>query len=501
MADSSSVFGSALKGRRSFLVSAALAGLGALVAVDVAKSAATTGGGGSDVRFTDDVKLNHLLRRAGFGASPAELAQYQQLGLAGTVERLINYEHVDNSALDQRLSQSNFDLTKRADIGRWWTTRMVYTARPLEEKMTLFWHGLLTSAISKVHFPQAMIAQNQFLRANALGQFPDILKGISRDPAMMIWLDTSSNKKGHPNENYARELMELFSLGVGNYTEQDVREGARAFTGWSLQGQPKQGNFSYIFRPLLHDDGEKTFLGQTGNFDGDDVVDIIVKQPASARFIANKLFSFFAYPHPTDDVLAPLVQTYVASNYSIKALVRAILTSDEFYSPRAYRALVKSPVEYVVGTMRALGLDTSALGLPLAMTQMGQELFNPPNVAGWPGGPAWLASGTWISRLNFANAVASALGQPPRLLGNLGGQSAIDVNGLLGSATAPADVVARLTSLFLDGQISAPQSDVLVDYLTPPAGGSLASTARAWADERRRGALYLTLAMPEYHLA
>src|SRR5438270_765927 len=198
-----------------------------------------------------------------------------------------------------------------------------------------------------------MLNQNNFLRANALGRFPDILKGISRDPAMMIWLDTRSNKKGHANENYARELMELFSLGVGNYTEDDVRESARAFTGWGLQGQPKLGNLAFRFLPGQHDNGPKSFLGQTGNFNGDDIIDIIVRQPASAAFITKKLFSFFAYPNPPSSVLDPLVSAYTASGYSIKALVQAILTSDAFYAPTAYRALVKSPTEYVVGAARA----------------------------------------------------------------------------------------------------------------------------------------------------
>jgi uncharacterized protein (DUF1800 family) len=379
---------------------------------------------------------------------------------------------------------------------------MIYTARPLEEKMTLFWHGLLTSALSKVGRPTPMVVQNNFLRTNALGRFPEILKGISRDPAMMIWLDTASNKKGHANENYARELMELFALGVGNYTEQDVREGARSFTGWSLTGNFRSGQLEYRFEPRQHDDGVKMFLGKTGNFGGDDIVDIVVQHPASARFITKKLFSFFAYPNPADDVIQPFVDAYTSSNYSIRALVRAILTSDAFYSPRAYRALVKSPVEYVVGIARALGIDTDAMGLPFAATQMGQELFNPPNVAGWPGGASWLTSGTWLARLNLANRVAGGINLSARSDG--GGNphpypfgTSASTNG---SAT-PDDVVQYLANLFLEGRIEPAQRQVLVDYLTPPNGASLGEADKAWLDERRRGAIYLTLAMPEYHLS
>jgi uncharacterized protein (DUF1800 family) len=486
-------------GRRGLLVGAITAGIGAMIAADVAGSAREPS---SIVSMSDDVKLRHLLRRAGFGPSPADLDAYRPLGLASAVDRLVDFEQVGNGDLDARLQRLNLDLTKRADIQRWWMLRMIYTARPLEEKMTLFWHGLLTSAISKVGRPTPMVVQNNFLRANALGRFPDILKGISRDPAMMIWLDTASNKKGHANENYARELMELFALGIGNYTEHDVREGARAFTGWGLGGNPRVGELAFRFEPRQHDDDVKTFLGKTGNFGGDDIVDIIVQQPASARFITKKVFSFFTYPDPTDDVIQPFVDAYTSSNYSIRALVRAILHSDAFYTSRAYRAQVKSPVEYVVGTVRTLGVEAEAQGLPFAATQMGQELFNPPNVAGWPGGASWLSSGSWLARLNLANRVA----------GGVNASASADGAGNphpypFGSSTAtyggatPDDVVQYLANVFLDGRIEPAQKQVLVDYLTPPNGGNLAQADKTWLDERRRGAIYLTLAMPEFHLS
>src|SRR5579885_898094 len=309
--------------RRTLIAGAAVAGLGALVAAEAASTA-----GLRSQPLSDDVKLRHLLRRAGFGASSAELDQYRKLGLSGTVDRLIDYESVDNSALENRLKSYNLDPNKYADLARWWALRMIYTARPLEEKMTLFWHGLLTSAVSKVGRSNPMFVQNQFLRANALGSFPDILKGISKDPAMMVWLDLETNRKGHANENYARELMELFSMGVGNYTEQDVRESARAFTGWVVRRKlsaPGAYDFESAFVPRFHDTGSKTFLGQTGNFNGDDVVDIIVKEPVSAQFITRKLFSFFVYPNPTDDELKPFVDVYTSSKYSIRAVMKAIL--------------------------------------------------------------------------------------------------------------------------------------------------------------------------------
>ncbi len=485
-------------GRRGFLVSAVTASIGAMIAVDVAGSSS---GPVSVGALTDELKLRHLMRRAGFGASPTELARYRALGIAGAVDRLVNFDQIDNSDLDRRLQSLGLDLTKRPDIGRWWLTRMIYTARPLEEKMALFWHGLLTSGIGKVGRTTPMVDQNNFLRTNSLGRFPDILKGISRDPAMMIWLDTASNKKGHANENYARELMELFSLGIGNYTEADVRESARAFTGWGLRGNFKLGQVEYVFEPRQHDVGPKTFLGRTGNFGGDDIVDIIVQQPASAHFITKKLFGFFAYPNPPDDVLQPLVDVYTSSNYSIRALVGAILTSDAFFSAQAYRALVKSPTEYIVGIARTIGLETDAKGLPYEGAQMGQELFNPPNVAGWHGGSSWLTSGTWLARLNLANRIAGAVNPGADRKNPPGPPAGFDLNALVGGLATPDDVVNRLAEVFLDGQISPDQRQVLVDYLTPPNGATLSQANHAWLDERRRGAIYLMLAMPEYHLS
>lgn len=471
----------------------ALAGVNALIAID-----SSSGGGFDGPPMSDELKLRQLLRRSGFGAGRVELDAYRQLGLAGTINRLVNYDQVDNSALDARLTNLGFDLSKRAGISRWWLTRMLYTARPLEEKMTLFWHGLLTSGISKVGRPEPMVTQNEFFRANALGNFPDILKGVSKDPAMMLWLDTATNRKGKPNENYARELMELFSMGVNQYTEQDVQESARAFTGWSLIAHPKLGEFQYRFAPGQHDDGSKTFLGETGNFDGDNVIDIIVKQPVSARYLTGKLFAFFAYPNPTADALDPLVQVYQTSQYSIKALVQAILTSDAFYSPAAYRGLIKSPVDYVVGAARTLGIQTNAQGIPFVLTELGQELFNPPNVAGWPGGPSWLTSGTWLTRLNLANALAGGLaaganGQPGR-----GAAATPNLQQLSAGVAAPSDFVDALAELLLDGQIQPEQRQVLIDYVTPM---DPANADPSWLSERRHGALYLTLAMPEYHLA
>ena len=276
------------------------------------------------------------------------------MGLDATTEYLLEFGRVDDSALETKLQALKLDLTKLPDLQRWWLLRMVYTQRPLQEKMTLFWHGLLTSAFSRVGQTGPMIYQNQLFREQALGNFDVILKAVSRDPAMLIWLDSRINRKAAPNENFARELMELFTMGVGNYTEQDVRESARAFTGWSL------GSSAFFFNPAQHDDGVKKFLGESGNFTGDDIIDIIVKQPATASYISRRLFSFFAYDDPEPEVMARLERVFQSSLYSIKAVVREILTSDAFYSQKAFRSHPKSPTELAASTMRTLEIDPEA---------------------------------------------------------------------------------------------------------------------------------------------
>ncbi|MBV9359637.1 MAG: DUF1800 domain-containing protein, partial [Chloroflexi bacterium] len=240
---------------------------------------------------TERLKVAHLLRRAGFGYTRAELDQYTALGFDATLERLLSPEQVDDSATDQVAPPFALDPTDQSTRRQleqaklWWFNRMLTTRRPLREKMALFWHGHFATANSKVNNPPLMLQQIQLFRDNGMGSFETLLQQVTRDPAMLIWLDNRENRKAAPNENYAREVMELFTVGLGNYSEDDVHEGARAFTGYSLDRA-----FTSIFRPAAHDDGQKTFLGQTGNFDANDVLGILVRQPATARFITTKLF-------------------------------------------------------------------------------------------------------------------------------------------------------------------------------------------------------------------
>jgi uncharacterized protein (DUF1800 family) len=468
----------------------------------------------------ESVQISHLLRRAGFGVSREEHDRYQAMGLQATLDEVLNYQGIDDSVAEDLAATFTIDSTTRGLPQVWWLTRMANTKRPLQEKMTFFWHGLLTSQISEVRDPVAMVTQNEFLRANAMARFPDILKGIARDPAMMTYLDIDGSRRQAPNENYARELMELFALGVGNYTEADVREAARAFTGWNVPRQRTDGPAFLlqepVFRPGAYDNGTKTFLGQTGAFEPDDIVDIIVKQPASARYIVGRLFSFFVWPDPTDADLQPFLDVYEASDMRIGAVVEAMLRSDVFYSPKAYRAIVKSPVEYAVGALKALGLEETITQLfPQGqrnqgggqLTAMGQTLFEPPNVAGWPGGTAWLNSATIFARLNFINAVtggtASAApqgrpGQQPQGQNAAARrqqqqQQAQAANALPAELGTAGQALAHYLPMIADDNLPDDARQVLLDY----AGGG----ATALDAARLRGLVYLVLASPQFHLS
>jgi uncharacterized protein (DUF1800 family) len=454
----------------------------------------------TDAIAKESVRINHLLRRAGFGVTRDEYEHYQSLGLKGAIDELINFTAVDDSAAVNLAAQVPIDEQNRQNLPVWWMVRMANTRRPLQEKMTYFWHSLLTSQLSVVKDPALMLRQNEFFRTNAMSTFPQILKGISADPAMMLYLDISGSQRTAPNENYARELMELFSLGIGNYTENDIRQSARAFTGWVVQrtgglpGTPTYGEPQFV--PNRFDSGTKTFLGKTGNFRPDDIVDIIVEQPASAKFIVSRLFSFFAYPGASDKTLQTFMDTYLKSNKSIGATVEAILRSDEMYSPQAYRAIVRSPVEYIIAAIKALGSQAAAAQIigqvqrsGQLLNTMGQVLFEPPNVAGWPGGQTWLNSATMFARLNFINLVTGGAAAPR------GNQRAAPVpqqpaGANLGTAAQALDYYLPMV---LDGNIPDQARQVLFDYV----GGADAQLS----PDQLRSLVYLILASPQFHLA
>src|ERR1700730_15584857 len=349
-------------------------------------------------------QVAHLLRRAGFGATEAELDQYTALGFAGALDRLLNPEQVDDSATDQQLIPLTTDLgdPKKIEPAKfWWLNRMLYTQRPLQEKLTLFWHNHFATANSKVGNSVLMLQQIQLFRDYGLGNFEGMLQRVTRDPATLIWLDNRLNRKGAPNENFAREVQELFTVGIGNYTEQDIKEAARAFTGHTLDK-----NLKYVFNQGQHDAGLKTFQGQTGNFDANDILAILVRNPATARFITAKLFTMFVYDNPDPATIDRLANTFVSTNFDMRSVMRDLFGGPEFLSSQAFHGQIKQPVELVTGSLKALNVQNVGPDVTQFLRRMGQDLLNPPDVSGWEGGPGWINGTTLFERFNWGDRLA-----------------------------------------------------------------------------------------------
>ena len=360
-------------------------------------------------------KAAHLHRRAGFGGTWKELHRDLAAGPAASIERFLSPEpesqqfHFVAEAL-KRATGATSGPFARGDpraAQAWWLYRMVYGNDPLGEKLALFCHNHFATGLHGVYELQLMLDQNELLRKHARGKFGDLLRGIESDRAMLVWLDGGRNQKYHPYENFSRELLELFTLGVGRYTEKDVREAARGLCGWR-PGHDDELNATseFIYDEKLADVGEKTFLGQTGHWRRDDIVRIILEQRATAEHVFRKLYRWFVSESgaPSDELIQPLAAEFRASNYSIEHVVGIILRSRHFFSPAAYQQRVKSPVEFCVGTIRQLEPARSPNLLTLAAVsceEQGQILFDPPSVKGWDGGAAWLNSATTLARMNW----------------------------------------------------------------------------------------------------
>jgi uncharacterized protein (DUF1800 family) len=452
--------------------------------------------------IASSMQIGHLLRRAGFGASANDLNTWRNYDFSGAVDHLIHYQQVSDDVTESRLASLHLDLQSNiADMQRWWLLRMAWTQRPLLEKMTLFWHGMLTSSYRKVGGKKGyplMMKQNQFFRAHAFDTFDNILLGITSDPAMLYYLDLTKSHKNAPNENYARELMELFTLGVGNYTQQDVYQGAAALTGWHVR------DGSGFYNVHDHNTLSKTYLGHTGNLDYKDVINILTNHPKAPWFLCRKLFTFFVYENPSDADMQPLVDTYVKSGHNIGEVMKTLLLSPQFMSSKAYRARLKSPAEFVVGAYRALDIQGDGKRLPLMTTSMGQTLFDPPNVAGWTGdklSATWLNSGAWMTRLNYLDTL---------LTGNrnaASGVAPVDIQGIVTAQhiQTPDRFVDYFSSFLLDGTLESGRRTSLINYFTTPlkSRGEAQVTlgnGTHYSLSNARGTLYLMLASPEYQL-
>lgn len=463
--------------------------------------------------------MAHLLRRAGFGATRQELEQYLAQGYEAVVDDLLHPTDPQNLPDDviRRYHPEQSELRDLTSSGAYWMYRMITTKCPLEEKIALFWHGLLATGYTKLNQARSQLNQVEMFRRSGLGSFRELLLELSRDPAMLLWLDNNENHNGAINENFGRELLELFSMGIGNYSEEDVKEGSRAFTGWTL------GNAEYMairaykdsiwpysriawhfqYREQDHDNGEKTFLGETGNFNGEDIIDIIVKQEATARFISTRLFQFFAADEVTEDgekAIAEMMQSYFDSGYEIRAVLRTLFNSAYFKSDGVRYARVKGPVELIVGAMRLAGSYRSpTLGIEKITNHsffMGQGLLNPPTVEGWHEGSEWIDSGSLVERVNF---VAQEMGNTARP----GVRDIIDrLSASNGSTLTPDELVDRCLDLVGPITVSDSTRATLVGFAERQGNLDLKDHQPGDEAEQRVGnMLRLVAASREFQLA
>jgi len=484
----------------------------------------------------NDATAAHLLNRAGFGATPDEIEQARQKGLTAAVEQLLNvkadaaevpppaWAHPRNiraQRMEIRTAKERGDDFRSKvrnvrmmegdemiDLRRWWIDRMLNGPAPLLEKMTLFWHSHFATSIQKVRDAYWMWLQNDMLRRNAFGNFRALVKKVSRDPAMMIYLDLQQSRQEHPNENWARELMELFTVGIGNYSEQDIRESSRAFTGYRIDFTTQQ----FHFAAFQQDRRPKTFMGQSGNLSGDDIIDILVSKPACAQFIGRKLWRFFAEDDPPSAVVDSIVGTIRKYNFELRPILREMFCSTEFYSDGVMGNQIKSPVQFIVQTSKLLNASAPPpLAAQNAMRQMGQILFAPPNVKGWDGGRQWISTSTLLFRYNLANylingdAILPVNARQPRQGADVGfGRAAqyaeqikrdpIDVNKLVPPEVRgkSKEIVDILIKRFFQVRPGQNEVDAFNKYLE--------SRGSDVTDADVRGLIHLMMSTPQYQL-
>jgi uncharacterized protein (DUF1800 family) len=490
----------------------------------------------------------HLLSRAGFGGTPAEVEKLLALGLDGAVSYFLDYESIpDNFPApewakpdprraeyqqqiqhlnqQERIAATDEEKTKfaaqRRDLQQQfqrdmalqllqmrasWLERMATGPRPFQEKLALFWHGHFATSVVKVRETYFMWNQIETFRKLGCGNWLDLLTAVATDPAMLLWLDQFQSRKDHPNENFARESMELFTLGEGHYTEKDVTEAARAMTGWSLD----RPNETYIYRPFAHDLGLKTVLGKTGRLTGEDVLQQIVVQPQANRFITGKLWKFFAQEQAEEPLLQALADCFHSSNQNFRPFLRAMFSSEEFYSDKVVASQIKSPVQWLIGSIRLLERPMPPPAVCVEMvSNLGQDLLAPPNVKGWDGGLSWITTNTLLSRYNQASILVMGQGNLMAAPGGQGqGQAMVAQRAnQMARSMQPVNVrnlvtaeqrqnkdllLAALEKRFLRAPLSEDHRQVLREYLAP---------REELRDDDLRHTIRLLLATTEYHPA
>ena len=480
----------------------------------------------------DFSRAAHLMNRAGFGGTPAEIQRLVELGPAQAVAWFVDFERIpDNTknpdwarpdpARQQKLVEMRKMTEEQRRVARkeeqrdqreqmvelrgWWFRRMAQGPRPFQEKMTLFWHGHFATSMEKVRDTYFMWRQNELFRRLATGNWLQMLVEVAKDPAMLIWLDQAQSRKDHPNENFAREVMELFALGEGHYTEKDITEGARALTGWSLDRATQK----FVDRPRMHDEGAKTFLGQTGSFDGQDMLRIIVEHPQAAKFITAKLWSYFSGGLLSPELNEALAAEFRGAGNNFKPLLRTLFLSEEFYASEVIRAQVKSPVQWLVMGIRQLERELPPPVACSALTRsLGQEIFQPPNVKGWDGGLSWITTNNLLTRYNESATLVFGDAKPlmnagrgsknqPKLnerqierirLGEVDPEKLFTIE----ERHVKDQFIAALEKRFLQAELKPAQRQALRDFLD----------ARGPLDpEDILGAIRLVMCTPDYQLA
>jgi uncharacterized protein (DUF1800 family) len=475
----------------------------------------------------------HLLNRAGFGGPPAEIEKLVTLGLEGAVAHFVDYEAIPDSTENPAWAKPDPERAEKLRSARmagegerrkllreeqqsqrqrmlelkgWWLRRMATGPRPFREKMTLFWHGHFATSMEKVRDAYLMWRQNDLFRRMATGNWRELLIALGQDPAMVLWLDQAQSRREHPNENFAREVMELFALGEGHYTEKDITEGARALTGWSYDRLQEK----FVERPFFHDRGQKTIFGQTGNFDGKDFLEMIVVQPQAARFITAKLWKYFAGAEPSEDLTTALAAEFRRADNQFKPVLRTMLLAEGFYSPSIIRNQVKSPVQWLVGSVRVLERELPPPFICFGLTRnLGQDLFAPPNVKGWDGGLSWINTNTLLARYNEAATLVQGdlSGVAGAAMANRPNVSQAIARRMQTARLGPVDVeklftetersdkealIAALEKRLLQSKLKPKQEKVLRDYLD--SRGDLDR-------ETVLNAIRLVMSTPEYQLA
>lgn len=430
-------------------------------------------------------RITHLLNRFGLGASKEDLAYYGGGTWRDAVEKLVEDDRpeVEVKIADSFFNPSNPGLQRMSQLQGHWYRRLIITNRPLQHRMLLFWHDHFATSSAKVRIAQAMLGHMDMLYENALGPFRTLIGAVSKDPAMIIWLDLQENTKDSPNENFAREVMELFTLGVDNgYTEDDIREVARAFTGWQYRQSRRRGGRSIDFAmsQASHDPGTKTILGQTGNFDGDDVLDILCEHPGTARYVAKKAWEYFAYEDVEAKTLDRVTRAFFDSGLQVKSLIRAIMTDEQFYSERSMGTRFKSPVDFCIGTARAIGVQRLERAdasrpvpfgslLKVATRDMGMALLEPPDVNGWPCGPEWITSASMTKRIAWARLLF--LGEQQSLTRNRRRAPPFTAREFF-KATTPAELGRELIAV-LGAEVSSAQEQVVISAAMNASLGQL----------------------------